>query len=70
MTDAINAVLTFFQSIASIGKNFLEGVFSLLALIPQGIAFITSTIGFIPSAISIFAIVGISIAVVLLVLGR
>lgn len=70
MTDAINAVLIFFQSIGNILTNLFESIFSLLSLIPQGIAFITSTIGFLPSILTVFALAGISICVVFQILGR
>lgn len=70
MTDAINAVLSFFQAILAFGKNFLEGTYAVLTIIPRAVTFLIGTIGYVPSAIAIFAIFGISISIVLLILGR
>lgn len=66
--------------LASIGNSFvvfiqflistISGILSVFALIAQSLVFLRLSWGFLPSVLLVFAVAGVSIVVVFLLIGR
>lgn len=61
---------TMIESLVSFVVNMVTGLLDLLASIPTILTFLTSSIGHLPPVVLPFATAGITISVVLLVVGR
>lgn len=70
MLEFFSTLIDFFVSIGHLLTNLLTGVAYIFALIPQGISFITYSIGFLPSVLVAFAFAGVSICVLFNIIGR
>ena len=73
----MESIISFFQWIADLFGilfdfvvNFLESIINFFKIIPTVLTFITASIGYLPSAVMIYATVAVTVAIVLLVLGR
>lgn len=58
------------ESLVSFLGNLISGLLDLLMSIPTILSFTTSSIGHLPSVVLPFAVAGITISVVLLLVGR
>lgn len=70
MSQVLDSILTFFQSIASFLINLVGGLVQLILTIPKALYFIGVAIGSLPAVLTVFAVAFISVAVVYLVIGR
>lgn len=61
--DAIQAVFSFLMSL-------IRGLISLFVMLPKFITYVTSSIGYMPSMLAVFATATVAIAIVYLVIGR
>lgn len=70
MLDALTAIISAIQSVIQFLINTVNSLVSFFASIPTYVAFLTSSINLIPSVIVPFAIAGVSVYVVLLLIDR
>lgn len=70
MLDALNAILEIVGNICSFVVQMITGIIQLLSLIPQCVATLTQAIGFVPSIVSGFAAVTITVSVIFIIVGR
>lgn len=70
MLSFLQGIADFFTSIFTFLKQLIQGFIELVTLIPQGTAFVTSSITVMPTSITIFATAAISICIVFLIIGR
>lgn len=49
MLEMVTSIVTFQQTVVALITNFINGLFTLLLLIPQAVVFITTSIGYLPS---------------------
>lgn len=70
MLDFLSAISSFFSTIGTFLLNIVQGLVSVIALIPQAFVLITYSIGFLPAALLAFALAGLSICIVFFVIGR
>ena len=64
---------TIVDNIAMFGRylgNLLEAVVKLFSFIPKALVFVTQAVGFVPSSILSFILVGVSLSLVLMIVGR
>lgn len=77
MSGLITWIADFLQSIGDMISNLfnfllntITSLFDLVKVIPKFITYLTSTIGFLPSFVTVFAVGTVSVAVIYLILGR
>lgn len=70
MLNVFNAILDFCQMLASFVQNLVTGLFSMINMIPQAFTAINYTIGYMPPALLVFALSGITICIVFHIIGR
>ena len=70
MLEMVSSILTFLQTVVALVMNFINGLFTLLLLIPQAVVFVTTSIGYLPTVLVVFAVAGVSICVVFHIIGR
>lgn len=70
MLEFLSNIMDAITSFISFLFNSITNFISVLALIPQGVAFLTTAAGFLPSFITVFVILGITISIVLFIIGR
>lgn len=58
------------ETIFNFFANLLSSFISFFKIIPTIIIFVTSSIGYLPSMVMVFATVGITVSILFLVLGR
>lgn len=61
---------TIIETVFNFFANILTSFISFFKIIPTIIIFITSSIGYLPSMVMVFATVSITVAIIFLVLGR
>jgi len=67
MLEMVSSIL---QTVVALVMNFINGLFTLLLLIPQAVVFVTTSIGYLPPVLVVFAVAGVSICVVFHIIGR
>ena len=70
MINFFESVLGFFQMLGNALINALNGIFSLIMLIPKAFVMVTTCLDYIPPQITVFAVAGLSVTIVFLILGR
>lgn len=70
MLEMVSSILTFLQTVVALVMNFINGLFTLLLLIPQAVVFVTTSIGYPAPVLVVFAVAGVSICVVFHIIGR
>ena len=70
MLDFLKTILDFLVMVKDLIVNVITGLFSVLTLIPQGLQFVTGSIGYMPSVLATFAITGITICIIFFVIDR
>lgn len=70
MLEMVDSIITFLQTVVSLIQNFISGLLTLMLLIPQALVFITTSIGYLPPVLVVFAVAGVSICVVFHIIGR
>lgn len=73
----MESIINFFQWIADLFQtlfdfvvNFISSILGFFKILPTVITFVTASIGYLPSTVIIFATTAVTVAIVLLVLGR
>lgn len=57
-------------SLWSFLESFFRGLTDLFRIVPQAISYLTSSLGYLPSTLIVFATLTISISVIYLIVGR
>lgn len=70
MTNILSTIGDFIYAVVNLLINFVTGIIQLLTILPQAVTMLTSSVAFMPSIITAFAIALISVSVVYLVIGR
>ena len=70
MLDFLTAIVDFFGAIGSFLLNIVEGIAFILLMIPKALNIFTVSYGYMPSALAVFAMAGISICVIYFLIGR
>lgn len=70
MTDFLAQITDFLFAIGSFLLNIVEGLVYLVAEIPKSVQFLGIVTGYIPAPLLAFALAGISICVVFMLIGR
>lgn len=68
--EALNKIIEFFSSIIEFAVSMVSGLFDLLKLIPSTVQMFTSASNNLPSVLAPFAVSAVTIAIILLVVGR
>lgn len=68
--DFLTWLGTMLESLVSLIGNLGKGLLDLLEAVPTVLTFLTSSVGHLPSIVLPFAAAGITISVILLVVGR
>lgn len=70
MLDFLTTIVDFFGAIGSFLMNIVEGLAFVIMMIPKAMSTMTVVFGYLPAALSVFAIAGVSICIVYHLLGR
>lgn len=70
MIQFFQGVATFFEAIGTFVINILSGLKYLVTVIPKSLTTLTYIVGFMPPVLVAFALAGITVSVVFLVIGR
>lgn len=70
MLAALGAIVDALSTFLNLIVSFFNGLLSLFALIPSGMAFIGQCVAVMPSVLVVFVTAGIGVVVVLHILGR
>lgn len=68
--DMLSSLWGIIESAFNFLMNTIHSMFSLVRVLPTFINYLTDTVGYLPSFISIIAVCTISIAIIYLILGR
>ena len=66
----LKSVIGFFDTIAELIGNLVHGIFEFFKLLPTAVDFTDMSLAYMPSVLLGFAVAGISICVILHILGR
>ncbi len=70
MFSFFGQVIDFFKMIINLIVMVVEGLFTLLKLIPVGLSFLISAISHLPPLVSAFALAAVMVSITFLLLGR
>lgn len=70
ISDFLQTVVDTIVSIFSFFLNLIMGLLNFLKLLPTYISYVTLSVGFLPSFLTVFASATIAIAVIYVILGR
>lgn len=70
MLNFLTAIVDFFSAIGSFLLNIVEGIAFILQMIPQALGIVTLSYGYMPAALSVFAMAGISVCIIYFLIGR
>lgn len=70
VVDFLGSIWNAIQAIFSFLMSVIRGLISLFAMLPKFITYVTSSIGYMPSMLAVFATATVAIAIVYLVIGR
>lgn len=70
ISEALNKLIEFVGSIIEFAVSLVEGLFDLLKLLPATVQMFMGSVNSLPSLVVPFAVSSISIAIILLVVGR
>ncbi|MCM1363594.1 MAG: hypothetical protein NC122_00630 [Faecalibacterium sp.] len=70
ITDFLGSIWDAIQAIFSFLMSVIRGLISLFGMLPKFITYVTSSIGYMPSMLAVFATATLAIAIVYLVIGR
>lgn len=70
MLNVLETLLGVFDTAVSFIVNIVEGIASMIAMIPQSMTMVTNVIAYIPAELAVFATASIAITVVYLIIGR
>lgn len=70
MINFLESVIDFLSMAGSYLSNTVQGLFSMINLIPQTVLLTTYSIEQLPGQIGIFALAGVGVCVVLHIIGR
>lgn len=70
ISDFLSSIWGALQSLFSFVLSTIKGLLSVFTMLPKFITYVTSSIGFLPSLLAVFATATVAIAIVYLVIGR
>ncbi len=70
IADFLGSIWNALQSLFSFVISTVKGLVSVFLMLPKFITYVTSSIGYLPSLIAVFATATVAIAIVYLVIGR
>lgn len=70
MLNIFSSIADFLMMLGDYVQNLVSGIASMLAIIPQAVSVINYAVGYMPAALSVFALAGIGICVVFHIIGR
>ena len=70
MLEMVTSIVTFQQTVVALITNFINGLFTLLLLIPQAVVFITTSIGYLPPVLTVLPLPVFLSALSFISLGR
>lgn len=70
MLNVFESMLGVFETAVSFIVNIVEGLASMIAMIPQATTMITNMLAYIPAEIAVFGTASIAIVVVYMIIGR
>lgn len=70
MLEFLTAIVDFFSAIGSLLLNIVNGIVFILYMIPDALGIVTLSYGYMPAALSVFAMAGISVCIVYFLVGR
>lgn len=68
--ECVESVSSVFVGLVSFVNNVFQGLWDFIKLLPSVVTMLIASIGGLPESIALFATLSITIAVVLMVLGR
>lgn len=70
IADFLSSIWGALQSLFSFVLSTIKGLLAVFMMLPKFITYVTSSIGFLPSLLAVFATATVAIAIVYLVIGR
>ena len=70
MLKVFESFLGFFETIGQFVASIVEGLFSMLQMIPQSMEATANIISYMPTQLAVYATTGIAICVVFHIIGR
>lgn len=70
MIDALKSILDFLGMVGNFVKSLVDGIMTMFAMIPKAFAMLTVSIGVLPSVLTAFALLAITLSIVYFVAGR
>lgn len=70
IADFLGSIWNAIESIFGFVINTVKGLVSVFLMLPKFITYVTSSIGYLPSMLAVFATATVAIAIVYLVIGR
>lgn len=70
MLNIFSGIADFLTMLVDYVQNLISGIASMLNIIPQAVAVVNYAVGYMPAALSVFALAGIGICVVFHIIGR
>lgn len=70
MVNVFESILGFLESIVQIVINLYEGLATMLSLIPNAFGMLLETLSYIPAELTVFASVGVCVALTFMIAGR
>ena len=70
MLNIFSGIADFLTMLVDYVQNLISGIASMLSIIPQAVAVVNYSVGYMPAALSVFALAGIGICVVFHIIGR
>lgn len=70
IAEFLGSIWSAIQSLFSFVISTIKGLLSLFTMLPKFITYVTSSIGYMPSMLAVFATATVAIAIVYLIIGR
>lgn len=70
MVDFLKQIVDFLVLLVDLITNVIEGILQIFLLLPRYVAFITTSVGLLPSLVVGFIMFGFFVTVVLFMVGR
>lgn len=70
MLNFLTVIVDFFSAIGSFLLNIVKGVLVIISMFPAALNIITLAYGYMPAALSVFAMAGISVCIIYFLIGR
>lgn len=70
IVNALEAFFDIFRSLVAFIVSLVQSVFDMIKLLPTVVSLFVSSIGFLPSMLSLFATLSITVSIIYLIVGR